>query len=127
VEQKPTEEIKNEIEPLSLDELEKEMRANINKRQAAKELGGVKKRPAKASGAVSVGKPGRPSPPADRSPMPYLNGVIYTNQNKFRAYKVRGDRIESGYQFNINDQSTIDRAWAKACEAVENDKRNMKS
>ena len=110
---------------MPLDKLETEMMKNLEARLRKRPASSkIRKRPASYQLSPSAFQEGRPKRSNEGKPMPYKKGVIYTNQNKFRAYQVRGDRIESAFTFKPDDKLSIDKAWKRACAAIENDTRN---
>ena len=110
---------------MPLDELETEMMKNLEarlrKRPASSQ---IRKRPASSQLSPSAFLEGRPKRSIEGKPMPYKKGVIYMHQNKSRAYHARDDRIESSFTFKPDDKLSIDKAWERACAAIEDDTRN---
>ena len=99
----------------------------LQKRNAQKRKDSVKKRPASAvvCEVAHAGKSSTKSMPPDTpdgsnpSPVPYLKGVIYTEQNhkKFRALKIKGDRnTESSSTWGT--KRTKDEAWGIVTRAI---------
>mmetsp|Transcript_43670 Transcript_43670/g.127090 ORF Transcript_43670/g.127090 Transcript_43670/m.127090 type:complete len:452 (+) Transcript_43670:36-1391(+) len=115
--QKHDEHQDNSSSPLGLDDLEAAMREQFELRADRKRREKpLMKKPAAAvavAPSASSGASGRrrPTPSADGSPVPYLGGVIYTSKTRFRAMKVRGDRIDCPYSFKPGEADTIQRAW----------------
>ncbi len=62
--------------------------------------------------------------PSSTKPVDFLKGVIYMNGKEFRAYHVRGDRIESGFAWGRMRSRAI--AWALALKAISEDMRTRK-
>ena len=116
------------LDPFSQASLKALQKRNANKKKnSAGKKHGLKKKPASAVACqvAHAGKSSTASMPPDTpdgsnpSPVPYLKGVIYTEQNhkKFRALKIKGDRYtESSSTWGT--KRTKNEAWGIVTRAI---------
>ena len=116
------------LDPFSQAALKALQKRNAQKRKnSAGKKHGLKKKPASAvvCEVAHAGKSSTASMPPDTpdgsnpSPVPYLKGVIYTEQNhkKFRALKIKGDKnTESSSTWGT--KRTKDEAWGIVTRAI---------
>ena len=125
-EEKAEDMISHKVAGMSIDEMEKEMKDQIAKRAAEKEMKDLRqpkkqmKRPAAAFVEDEVWGE-RPVIPKDPAPVHYLQGRIYDARDKVRVYLQKGDRIEK--RFTYHDEETREAAYNKAFNAIEMDSR----